>query len=251
MKKLREKIWYLVKISAGDGVFTGLDDIYDYAMIALIIVSMIPLAFKGEHRALDVLDQVCAVVFALDYLMRWFTADYARPDRGRLAFLLYPITPMAILDLLSILPSLNIVSSGFRLLKLARLLRTLRVFRAFKFVRYSRNIRMLTNVLKKQRRALGCVCVLAFAYVLISALLVFNVEPETFSDYFEAVYWATVSLTTMGYGDIYPVTAIGRIVTMASSFIGIAIVALPSGIITAGYMSELEAEKSKDKQNDA
>ena len=110
---------------------------------------------------------------------------------------------------------------------------------------------MLTNVLKKQRRALGCVCVLALAYVLISALLVFNVEPETFSDYFEAVYWATVSLTTMGYGDIYPVTAIGRIVTMASSFIGIAIVALPSGIITAGYMSELEAEKSKDKQNDA
>lgn len=224
-------------------MFTGLDDVYDYAMIVMIVASMVPLAFKTEHAALAVVDRACAGLFAVDYILRWFTADYARPNRKGLAFVLYPITPMAILDLLSILPSLHIISSGFRLLKLARLLRALRVFRAVKFVRYSKNIRILASVLKKQKRALGCVCLLALAYVLISALLVFNVEPETFDDYFEAVYWATVSLTTMGYGDIYPVTAIGRIVTMASSFIGIAIVALPSGIITAGYMTEVNAEK--------
>ena len=80
----------------------------------------------------------------------------------------------------------------------------------------------------------------ALGYVFISALVIFNVEPETFSSFFDALYWATVSLTTMGSGDIYPVSTIGRIVTMLSSFIGIAIVALPAGIITAGYMEELE-----------
>lgn len=84
---------------------------------------------------------------------------------------------------------------------------------------------------------------MAIGYVLISALVIFNVEPETFDNFFEAVYWATVSLTTMGYGDIYPVTTIGRIVTMISSFVGIAIVALPAGIITAGYMDRIQKEK--------
>ena len=79
--------------------------------------------------------------------------------------------------------------------------------------------------------------------MLVSALIVFNVEPDTFENFFEAVYWATVSLTTVGYGDIYPVTTIGRVVTMVSSFVGIAIVALPAGIITAGYMDRIQKEK--------
>ena len=86
---------------------------------------------------------------------------------------------------------------------------------------------------------------MAFAYVLVSALIVFNVEPDSFNNYFDAVYWATVSLTTMGYGDIYPVTTAGRIVTMISSFMGIAIVALPAGIITSGMMDEINSAKEK------
>ena len=76
-------------------------------------------------------------------------------------------------------------------------------------------------------------------YILISALVVFNVEPETFSSFFDAVYWSTVSLTTVGYGDIYPVTVIGRTIAMLSSFFGIAIVALPAGVVTAEYMKAL------------
>lgn len=73
--------------------------------------------------------------------------------------------------------------------------------------------------------------------------MIFNVEPDSFETFFDAVYWATVSLTTMGYGDIYPVTTIGRAVTMVSSMFGIAIVVLPAGIVTAGYMSELEKDR--------
>ena len=80
----------------------------------------------------------------------------------------------------------------------------------------------------------------ALAYILICALVILNVEPESFENFYDAVYWACVSLTTMGYGDIYPVTAVGRFFTMISSFLGIAIVALPAGIITAGYMAEVE-----------
>lgn len=247
MNSYRKKIWDIVEPSTGDGVFTGWNDIYDYAMIVVILISLVPLAFKDEPHLFTIIDKCSAVLFIIDYCLRWTTADFAKPKHRKFAFLIYPFTPMALIDLASILPSLSLISSGFRLLKVFRLLRTLRVLRALKFVRYSKNIQILTNVLEKQRRALLCVGMLAGAYVLISALLVFNVEPETFSDYFEAIYWATVSLTTMGYGDIYPVTTLGRIVTMASSFVGIAIVALPSGIITAGYMDEVRRNNEDEK----
>ena len=102
---------------------------------------------------------------------------------------------------------------------------------------------IIANVIRKQKTALLAVFSLAVSYILISALVIFNVEPDSFGDYFDAVYWATVSLTTVGYGDIYPVTDAGRIITMLSSILGIAVVALPAGIITAGYMSEIEKDR--------
>ena len=96
------------------------------------------------------------------------------------------------------------------------------------------------NIFKRQKGPLSYVLILAVGYIVISALIIFNVEPDSFNTFFDAIYWATVSLTTMGYGDIYPVTEIGRIVTMVSSLFGIAIIALPAGIITAGYMDEIK-----------
>ena len=89
------------------------------------------------------------------------------------------------------------------------------------------------------------VCYLSFGYVFLSALVMYSVEPESFDSFFYAIYWAVVTLTTVGYGDIYPVSITGRIVSMISSFAGIAIVALPTGIITAGFMTEL----TKDQDN--
>jgi voltage-gated potassium channel len=117
----------------------------------------------------------------------------------------------------------------------------------FKAVRYSKSIRTVLNVFKKQKESLLVVCGMAVIYVLVSALIVFNVEPDSFGNYFDAVYWATVSLTTMGYGDIYPITTAGRIVTMVSSFMGIAIIALPAGIITSGFMEELQKDKDNNQ----
>lgn len=80
-------------------------------------------------------------------------------------------------------------------------------------------------------------------YNVVSALIIFNIEGDSFETFFDAIYWATVSLTTVGYGDISPVTTAGRVITMISSLFGIAIVALPAGIITAGYMEALNSEK--------
>ena len=217
---------------------------YDYFMMVVIIFSIIPLAFKTQPSFFDKANYFIAAIFSFDYLVRWLTADF-KTGKGLKSFLLYPVTPMAIIDLLALLPSFGLMGSGFRVLKIFRLFRTfrvfraLRVFRAFKMFRYSKSINIIINVVKRQATPLIAVGTLAFGYIIISALVVFNVEPDTFSNFFEAIYWATVSLTTVGYGDIYPVSAAGRVITMLSSFVGIAIVALPSGIITAGYMDEI------------
>ena len=100
----------------------------------------------------------------------------------------------------------------------------------------------MTKVFKNSKDALAAVGTFAVVYILVSALVIINVEPDSFRNFFDAIYWATVSLTTVGYGDIYPVTTIGRIVTMLSSVFGIAIIAMPSGILTAGYLKEIQQE---------
>lgn len=213
-------------------------DKYSVFMVSCIIVSIIPLAFHSQIEIFSIIDIVSAFIFSIDYIARWITADLE--DEKPLPFLRYPFKPLVIIDLVSILPSVTALSSGFRLLKIFRLFRTLRVFRALKLARYSRNVQIIIDVFRKQRDALITVLTLALAYIVISALIVFNVEPQTFNDFFDAIYWATVSLTTMGYGDIYPLTDVGRFITMLSSIFGIAIVALPAGIVTAGYMQEIE-----------
>lgn len=227
-------------------------NLYDIFMMVTIVVSIIPLAYKEELPAFIIIDKIAVIIFIVDYILRVMTADY-KLNRGGFSFILYPLTPMALIDLLCILPSLNIISSSFRLLKVFRLFRTFRVFRIFKAIRYSKSIYLIKNVFKNSKKPLITVGFLAAAYVMISALVIFNAEPDTFDSFFDAIYWATVSLTTMGYGDIYPVTTIGRIITMVSSVFGIAIIALPSGIITAGLMEEINKRDNlspKEKNQD-
>lgn len=244
---MRKRIFEILDTPKDDD---KLSNFYDVFMMVVIVASLVPLAFKNDYLAFRIIDKVAVVIFIIDYFLRLLTADYKLKNKGW-SFLIYPITPMAIIDLLCILPSLNIISSGFRILKVFRLFRTLRVFRVFKTIRYSKSIKMILGVFKTQKKPLMTVGILAAGYVLISALIIFNVEPDSFDDFFEAVYWATVSLTTMGYGDIYPVTTLGRIVTMVSSIFGIAIIALPAGIITAGFMEQLnEKEESEESEQD-
>jgi voltage-gated potassium channel len=241
---MRNKIYQIIE----PAVDNLLSKIYDLLIMVVIIISVIPLAFKETNRLFNIIECVTVIIFIIDYLLRLFTADL-KLHKSISSFFIYPITPMAMIDLLSILPSITILNSGFKLLKLFRLLRALKVFRTFKFLRYSKSFEIIVSVFKKQKRVLSAVATMAIAYILVSALIIYNVEPESFNTFFDAIYWATVSLTTVGYGDIYPVTTIGRTVTMISSVFGIAIIALPSGVITAGYLSEINKFSDNDDNN--
>jgi len=233
---MRKRIYEIIERSDGMDFWSS---VYDYFMMVVIAASILPLAFKQDNQAFNIADKAAVTIFIIDYLLRLCTADYKYGKKSVTSFIRYPFSFMAIIDLVSILPSVTLLSSTFKLLRILRLIRACRVFRVFKVLRYSKSFQIITSVFKKQKGSFLAVGTLAVAYIVISALIIFNVEPDSFCTFFDAVYWATVSLTTMGYGDIYPISTIGRTVTMISAIFGIAIVALPAGIITAGYMNEI------------
>ncbi|MBR7027179.1 MAG: ion transporter [Bacteroidales bacterium] len=229
--------------------------VYDVVMLIAIAVSIVPLMFMKVYPVFSVIEHVTVTIFIIDYILRWLTADY-RLGKGGRSFLIHPFTPWAIIDLLSILPGLQLLGQGFKIFRLTRLMR---IVRLLKILRYSDKFQILGRVIVKEKKILWAVFVVSVFYVFLTALIMFNAEPHfnpdtgavTFSGFFDALYWATVTLTTVGYGDMIPVTDIGRFVSMLSSIFGVAIIALPSGVITASYLDELRnarAEKEKQKE---
>ena len=227
---------------------------YDIFMLIAITASIVPLMFVEDTQAFRVIEQITVTIFILDYLLRWMTADY-RMGKKAWSFVLYPFTGWAIVDLLSILPGLSVLSRGFKILRVTRLLRILRLV---KFIRYTEKIQVLGKVIRKEKGVLLTVLGIAVFYVFLTALIMFNAEPHVnpvtgatvFEDFFDALYWATVTLTTVGYGDLTPVTDIGRLVSMLSSLFGVAIIALPSGVITARYLEELRSQRNRNPKDD-
>lgn len=246
---MRKRIYEIIE-PAQRGVAISL--VYDIMMIIAITASIIPLMFVEENAVFRVIEMVTVTIFIIDYLLRWLTADYRLKKKGW-SFVLYPFTGWAIIDLLSILPGLSLLNRGFKILRIARLLRILRLF---KYIRYADKIQVLGRVVRREKNVLLSVLGIAVFYVFLTALIMFNAEPHinpqtgavVFGDFFDALYWATVTLTTVGYGDMVPTTDIGRFVSMLSSLFGVAIIALPSGVITASYLDELRSLKQKKRK---
>lgn len=227
--------------------------VYDYFMMLMVVVSIIPLVFKEQTKLFLIFDRVSVSAFIIDYVLRWITEDIKHPQRKPfLSFAAYPFSAMAIVDLLSILPSIGIMNRGLKVFRIVRLFKLTRIFR---FLRYSKRIEILIKVIKKERHVLLTVLGIAAFYIFITALIMFNVELNktsedgvvVFDTFFDALYWATTTLTTVGYGDVYPVSDFGRAVSMLSSLFGVAVIALPSGVITASYLDELRKNKKENE----
>ena len=212
-----------------------------YAVFSFIVViaSLIPLTIKESPSWTIALEYATTAVFIFEYIARWLCAG-ATIKKGAASYLIYPFTPMAIIDLITILPTFILLNQGFKALRIIRLVLILRLFR---FARRSQSFYVVGEVIKRERAILGVVCLIAVGYIFLTSLILFNVEPDTFDSFFDAIYWACVSLTTVGYGDLYPVSTAGRIIAMISSLVGIAVIALPAGIITGGYIDVMHTER--------
>ncbi len=239
MDTLKRRIYEIIEVSkVGDASSRA----YDIVMTTAVFVSLVPLTLKTDNPFTIVIEICTTIIFMIDYFLRVYTADYKMGFMGRRAYIAYIISPMAIFDFLSIVPILYLflpVSSTIKLLKLFR------AFRVLKLIRYSSTMTIIANVLRKVKKQLMAVLVLIIVYIFVSAMLIFQMEPALFNSFFDALYWATISITTIGYGDISPTTQMGRMITMISALVGVAVIALPSGIITAAYMNEISKKKSK------
>ena len=244
----RKQIYAIIEKDDGSSIWSH---VYDGFMFCTIILSVVPLMFWDEYPIFWYIEVFTTTVFIIDYILRWVTADY-RLGKGAHSFVSYPYSFWAIIDLLTILPSFQLLGPKFKILRTLRMLKILRLMKA---LRYSSQLFLFVEVLKKERKVLTAVLLFAAAYIFVTALVMFNFEPrinpntgqETFKTFFDAIYWSTVTLTTVGYGDLCPATDLGRLISMFSSLFGVAVIALPSGIITASYLDELRSMKEEEK----
>lgn len=254
---IRKRIYEIVE---KDRQHDKISALYDRYILVLVCLSAVPLLFKIWNQPIFWLDRIVTALFILDYFLRWITADFSPRMKGlclRQSMLRYPVTPMAIIDLLAILPVITTFPAVMQLLpdmpltRYIQVLRIMRVFRCVRFLktmRYARSFIYIYRAVRRERKLLIMVLMLSMVYSFVSAAVMFSVEPNSFDSFFEALYWAFAMLTTVGYGDIYPVTRAGRLVSMVSSVFGTAVIAMPAGILTAGFMEEINKVRFKDER---
>ncbi|HWJ03062.1 MAG TPA: ion transporter [Verrucomicrobiae bacterium] len=213
-------------------------------VLAVILETVRPI-YSLYAQLFHIFDQFSIFVFTVEYLLRIWACPvetrFRAPIRGRLR---YSVTPMALIDLLAIIPFyLPFFMPDFRFVRMIRLFRILRIL---KLGRYSKSLQTFGNVLRGKKEDL----VIAFSTVLVllvfAASLVYLVEndaqPEVFSSIPAAMWWAVVTLTTVGYGDIYPVTPVGKLLGAGIAVLGIGLFALPAGILAAGFAEEIKRD---------
>ncbi len=217
---------------------------YDILILICIWISIIPLTFKEQNNFTYILTILTTIVFVIDYILRWITSDF-RLKKGITSFIKYPFTLSAIFDLVIILSCFSEIFNSSYILRIFSIFRILRIA---KTLRYSSKFEIIKSVVNKNKKILEVVCGFTAGFIFISALIMFQFENQSFKNFFEAIYWSTTVLTTVGYGDICPKTEIGRLISIISSLVGIAFVALPTGIITSGFVEELNKKKENDEE---
>lgn len=253
--EIRLRVFEIIQPDRGNSLASR---IFDWTITTLILVS-VTIVFavtfnlsEDVQRALMRIEEVASVVFTIEYLLRILTADLLYPGRGALVSRIrYVLSPMAIIDLLAVLPFWLPMFLPCSMLAL-RSLRLVRILRILKLNRYFDAIRSIGEVLSSKRRELIGSLFFVGLLMLVSSLLMYSVEhdaqPEVFRNAFSGLWWAVATLTTVGYGDIYPVTALGRILGALIAFSGIAALAIPTGIITAGLTERIGHGKAVDEE---
>ncbi|HEV2292373.1 MAG TPA: ion transporter [Tepidisphaeraceae bacterium] len=253
---LKQRVHELVEVTpdeAGRKRF----DWFDISLAVLIVLNVIAVMLetvavlqRRYHDVFIAFEVFSVTVFTIEYILRLWacTADpeFAHPVKGRLR---YAARPLAIVDLLAILPSL--LPYIWVDLRFIRVLRLLRLLRVLKLGHYSEAVALLVNVLRSRSADLAVMLIVLGMLLVLSSGAIFYAEneaqPDVFSSIPASLWWAVITLTTIGYGDAYPVTVAGKLVGGVIAVLGIGIVALPTAIIATGFAEEVQRRRNRGK----
>lgn len=249
-QKIKKRLFEIIQAGKKGDKASKIFDTFLIILILMNVCLVIADTFNLPNEVQIIsnrIEVISVIIFTIEYILRIWTADLLYPEKNWfVAKFKYIFSLLAIVDLLAIVPFYLpfLIPIDLRIL---RMLRIIRLFRVFKINRYTNALSSIINVVKNKQNELLSSIFVVLLLMIVASVLMYSVEnkaqPEVFRNAFDALWWALATLTTVGYGDIYPVTTIGRIVTMISSAFGIAIIALPSGVITAGYLAEINKEE--------
>ncbi len=231
---------------------TKLSEFVHYFLMLLILLTVIAVVLESDSGIYNryqpffwVLEIISLTVFTIEYLLRVWSSGEIQKYRYFGGRLKYIITPMALIDLLAILPGLL----GFIISRDLMILRGLRLIRIFKLTRYSRSMNLLISVLRQESANIVAAFFVLIILILIAATGMHLVEggnqPSSFGTIPKAIWWATVTLTTVGYGDVVPFSVPGKVFGIVILLSGIGMAALPAGILAAGFTKEINRRKEK------
>ena len=240
--RLKKRVFRILQASEGhwpSQLFDGMIMVLILASVLSVFAETFPLS-EPAIGTLACLELVVSVIFSAEYLLRVWTADLLHPGlppwRARWRFVR---SGMALVDLVAILPFWLPMLLPPHLLGL-RAIRLVRILRILKLNRYMEAIAAIGEVFRKKMRELAAACIFIALLMLLSSLLMYHAEhdaqPGKFDNAFSGLWWAVATLTTVGYGDIYPVTPLGRLLGAVTAILGIGMFAIPTGILSSGFM---------------
>lgn len=248
---MRKKIFNIIQIGSKDDLPSRMFDIGITVVILLNILVTFLETFKelsDLSTLFTIIEGVTVVVFCIEYILRLITADYLYPAdskvKSRLHFM---ISFDGVVDLLTILPFVFL--SGFIAF---RILRIVRIFHLFRINTHYDSFNVIRMVLHDRWKQIGSSLVIIFIIMLAASLGMYSVEHVEnpgFENAFSGMWWSVSALLTVGYGDIYPITVIGKIMGILIAFAGVGLVAIPTGIISAGFVEQYRLNSDADKQH--
>ncbi len=250
-KTLPKRIFDIIQIGQKEDLISRLFDIFIVIVILLNIATLFLKTFDQLARygtLFYVIEMVTMIIFVMEYLLRIWTAPCLYPNSKKAkAVWKFMISYDGIIELFTILP--YFVFSGFVVF---RMLRVVRIFHLFRINSYSDSFSVIKNVLYEKRNQLLSSIFIIIVLMLASSLFMYSAEheaqPDAFQNAFSGLWWSMSTLLTVGYGDIYPITVVGRIMAIVIAFLGVGVVAIPTGIISAGFVEQYRMEAHEDDE---
>jgi voltage-gated potassium channel len=256
LQQLEKTLYYIVDEHDESN---RLSKAFNYFLMALIVLSVGEMALETDKsiyepykQYFDIFDFFTVMVFSVEYIIRIMTSHLDPEYRGKTrweSIRSYIFSFAGIIDLVSILPFFwDFNKLDLRELRMLRLLRFLRVF---KITRYNSSMKLVGDVIKDKSSEIGVIMGLIIIIMIIASFMMFYAEqqaqPDVFTNVLDCLWWAVVTMTTIGYGDVYPVTVLGKVVGSVMALLGIGLVAMPTGIISAGFLEKVNERNEKKK----